>query len=91
MRRTEDRLKITITLTKPEQGKSYDIQVSNTQKITDTLQVLQDNLLLFDNAERIRTIRENGTGKRIDTEQTYEEAKVYSGAELIIQEGQLWD
>ena len=87
MRRTEDRLKITITLTKPEQGKSYDIQVSNTQKIKDTLQVLQDNLLLFDNTDAIRTIRESGTGRWIDTEQTYEEAKVYSGAELLIREG----
>lgn len=79
-------MKITITITMPQNARSYDIQMEDTQKITDTLQVLQDNLLLFRHAEQIRTVREKETGRQIDTEQTYEQAMVYSGAELLIYE-----
>lgn len=79
-------MKITITITLPESAKSYDIQMEDTQKIADTLQILQENLLLFRHAERIRTVREKETGRQIDTEQTYEQAMVYSGAELLIYE-----
>ncbi len=79
-------MKITITITLPQRARSYDIQMEDTQKITDTLQVLQDNLLLFRHAEQIRTVREKETGRQIDTEQTYEQAMIYSGAELLIYE-----
>lgn len=79
-------MKITITITLPQRARSYDIQMEDTQKITDTLQVLQDNLLLFRHAEQIRTVREKKTGRQIDTEQTYEQAMIYSGAELLIYE-----
>lgn len=79
-------MRITITITLPQRAKSYDIQMEDTQKITDTLQVLQDNLRLFQHAKEIRTVRDRETGRRIDTEQTYEEAMVYSGAELLIYE-----
>lgn len=79
-------MKITITITMPQSARSYDIQMEDTQKIKDTLQVLQDNLLLFRYAEQIRTVREKETGRQIDTEQTYEQAMVYSGAELLIYE-----
>ena len=79
-------MKITITITLPQRARSYDIQMEDTQKITDTLQVLQENLLLFRHAEQIRTVREKETGRQIDTEQTYEQAMIYSGAELLIYE-----
>lgn len=79
-------MKITITITIPQRARNFDIQMEDTQKITDTLQVLQDNLLLFQHAERIRTVREKETGRQIDTEQTYEQAMIYSGAELLIYE-----
>lgn len=79
-------MKITITITLPQRARSYDIQMEDTQKITDTLQVLQDNLLLFRHAEQIRTVREKETGRQIDTAQTYEQAMIYSGAELLIYE-----
>lgn len=79
-------MKITITVTMPQCAKSFDIQMEDTQKITDTLQVLQDNLLLFRSVKEIRTVREKETGRRIDTEQTYEQAMIYSGAELLIYE-----
>lgn len=77
-------MKITITITMPQRARSYDIQMADTQRITDTLQVLQSNLLLFRHAEKIRTVREKETGRQIDTEQTYEQAGIYSGAELLI-------
>lgn len=79
-------MKITITVTMPQCAKGFDIQMEDTQKITDTLQVLQDNLLLFRSVKEIRTVREKETGRRIDTEQTYEQAMIYSGAELLIYE-----
>ncbi len=79
-------MKITITITIPQRARSFDIQMENTQKITDTLQVLQDNLMLFRHAEKIQTVREKETGRQIDTEQTYEQALVYSGSELLIYE-----
>lgn len=79
-------MKITITITMPQCAKSYDIQMEDTQKIADTLQVLQDNLRLFRCAEGIKTVRERKTGRQIDTEQTYEQAMIYSGAELLIYE-----
>lgn len=79
-------MKITITITLPQRARSYDIQMEDTQKITDTLQVLQDNLLLFRHAEQIHTVREKETGRQIDTDQTYEQAMIYSGAELLIYE-----
>lgn len=77
-------MKITITITLPQRARSYDIQMEDTQKITDTLQVLQDNLGLFRHAEQIHTVRDNETGRQIDTEQTYEQAMIYSGAELLV-------
>lgn len=79
-------MKITITFTQMKQGKSYDIQVSGAQKIEDTLQVLQDNLHMFEQPEAIRIVQERETGRKIATECTYEEARIYSGAELLIQE-----
>lgn len=79
-------MKITITITLPQRDRSYDIQMEDTQRITDTLQVLQDNLLLFGHAEKIQTVREKETGRQIDTAQTYEQARIYSGTELLIYE-----
>lgn len=79
-------MKITITITLPQRARSYDIQMEDTQKIMDTLQVLQDNLGLFQHAKEIRIVRDKETGRRIDTEQTYEQAMLYSGVELLIYE-----
>ena len=79
-------MKITITLTMPKTGKSYDIQMSDTQRIAETLQVLQDNSNLFRHTEAIHTVREKRTGRHISTECTYEEAGIYSGSELLIDE-----
>lgn len=79
-------MKITITFTQMKQGKSFDIQVSGGQKIEDTLQVLQDNLHMFEQIDKICMVREKETGRKIGTECSYEEARIYSGAELLIQE-----
>lgn len=41
---------------------------------------------MFQHAEEIRIVREKETDRRIDMEQTYEQAMIYSGAELLIYE-----
>lgn len=77
-------MKITITVTMLKTSKSYDIQMANTQKIAETLQVLQNNTQLFQQADMIYAIQEKRTGRHICTECTYEEAGIYSGSELLI-------
>ncbi|MCM1040676.1 MAG: hypothetical protein NC434_15270 [Ruminococcus sp.] len=77
-------MKITITITMSENGRSCDIQVSDTQKIAETLLVLQENINSFKHADMIHTVREKRTGRHISTECTYEEAGIYSGTELLL-------
>lgn len=77
-------MKITFTLTQVNTGKSFDIQVSSEQQIKDTLQVLQENLPAFKDLPEAPYIEEAETGKQIDTEETYEQAHIYSGARLCI-------
>lgn len=78
-------MKITVTFTISKTGKSYDIRISDNQKIAETLQVLQNNIQLFQHADMVHTIREKETGRHISTECTYEEAGIYSGSELLIE------
>lgn len=77
-------MKITFTLTQVDKGTSHDIQVSNTQKIKDTLEVLKDNLPMFADIPTEVHIKEADSGREIGIEDTYEQARVYSGAELLI-------
>ncbi len=77
-------MKITVTFTILKTGKSYDIQMTDTQKISETLQVLQDNLHLFQDKDAIYNVREKRSGRHIRIECTYEEAGIYSGSELVI-------
>ncbi len=53
-------------------------------KISETLQVLQDNLHLFQDKDAIYNVREKRSGRHIRIECTYEEAGIYSGSELVI-------
>ncbi|MDO4304898.1 MAG: hypothetical protein Q4D94_13405 [Bacillota bacterium] len=78
-------MKITITLELPQGGQACDIQVSNTQKIADTLQVLRDNSIMFKNLKDIKIVREKESGRKISTENTYEQVHIYSGAALILE------
>lgn len=77
-------MKITITLTRTDNGKSYDIQVADNQKIRDTLDVLQTNLPMFTDLSETVEVRVAEDGKRIDIENTYQEVYLYSGTELLI-------
>lgn len=77
-------MKITYTLTRPDKGVSHDIQVSDAQKVKDTMQVLAENLSVFADLPKVPCIVEAESGRKISVEDTYEEARIYSGAELYI-------
>lgn len=77
-------MKITFTLTQVDKGLSQDIQISNTQRIIDTLQVLKENLPVFADISLEERIIEADSGREINIENTYEQAHIYSGAELLI-------
>lgn len=77
-------MKITVTFTIPKAGKSYDIQMLETQKIEETLRVLQNNIRSFQDIDVIYSVREKRNGRHINMECTYEEAGIYSGSELLI-------
>jgi len=63
---------------------SYDIQVDSEQRIKTTLYVMKENLQgiasFLDDVE----VREKRSGRKIDINQTYEEAKIYTGFELMV-------
>ena len=77
---------VTLTLIKEKQGSSFDVQVPDSQPIVETLKILQDNMRIFAQVDRIDTVREKRTGRKIDVNNTYQQEKIYSGAELIIPE-----
>ena len=67
-----------------EAGESYDIQMDSGQRIKTTLKVLKENMpQLIHTLDHIE-MREKQSGRKIDMNQTYEEAKIYTGFELII-------
>ncbi len=78
-------MKITITLEQLQSGETCDIQVSNTQRIADTLQILKDNSIMFRNIKDVGFLREKESGRKISTESTYEQVHIYSGAELVLE------
>lgn len=77
---------VTLTLIKEKQGDSFDVQVQDSQPIVETLKILQDNMRIFTQVDRIDTVREKQTGRKIDVHNTYQQEKIYSGAELVIPE-----
>ena len=77
-------MKITITVKLLQSDESYDIQVSDSQKISDTLRILKDNLPMFRNIEEVENVKEKDSGRIISTEFTYAQAHLYSGNELLI-------
>ena len=77
-------MKITFTLTQVDKGISYDIQADSTQKISDTLHVLKDNLPVFADISLENSVIEADSGRKIQIGDTYEQARIYSGAQLLI-------
>lgn len=77
-------MKITITMKLLQSNESYDIQVSDSQKIIDTLRILKDNLPMFRFIEEVEHVKEKDSGRIISTEFTYAQMHLYSGNELLI-------
>ena len=65
-------------------GMKTDIQVDNQQRIKTTLRVLNENMNEFIFGETIDQIGIKSSGRRVSTESTYEEAKIYTGDILLI-------
>lgn len=77
-------MKITITMTQESTGKSCDIQVSDTQKIEDTIQVIKENLGVFQKLGNMPYVKDADSGRKIDVGSTYEQAHICSGAKLLL-------
>ena len=78
-------MKLTITITNKKTKKSYDIQADSSQRIGTTLRVLKENIPAMDWDEK-SMLQSERTKRRIHTEQTYEDAKIYTGDRLWITE-----
>ena len=63
---------------------SYDIQMDSEQRIATTLKVLGTNVGELASLLGEVEIREKRSGRKIETNQTYEEALLYTGAELLV-------
>jgi len=67
-----------------ENGKSYDIQMDCGQRVKTTLRVLKENIRELEPFLTDVEVREKRSGRKIMLEQTYEEAKIYTGFELLV-------
>ena len=79
----EKNMRQTITISIPDGG-SFDIQVDHEQRIKTTLRVLGENMMGLEWLLGDVIIREKRSGRKIDLEQTYEEAKIYTGFEIVV-------
>lgn len=78
-------MKITVTIKNAMTNACYDIQVDNKQRIETTLLVMMENLgvPIFYSAEKTNVYSERKQ-RYINIKSTYEDAKIYTGDELII-------
>lgn len=76
-------MRITVTVTIERIHKSFDLQVNNQQRIKDTLQILAEGLNM-DTIRKNRYIQSKRTNYRIETTLTYEQAKIFTGDELMV-------
>ena len=76
-------MKLTITITNRKRNQSYDIQADSGQRIGTTLRILKETIpgTAWDEESMIQSER---TKRRIWPDQTYEEAKIYTGDRLWI-------
>lgn len=77
-------MRITITLEILNSNKKLDIQVEQSQRIKTTLRVLAENRIDLLDLQNISTVKIKRSGRRVAVEETYEEAFIYNGTELII-------
>jgi len=66
-------------------GQMIDIQIDRKQRIKTTLKVLAENRMEFIPFEHNSVIRIKNSGRRILTDQTYEEAGIYNGTILLLE------
>lgn len=79
-------MNIIITIQMNEANQKLNIQVSDKQCIKDTLIVLEENLHVLRDAANISIVQDMDSGRRINTETTYEQAHIYSGCRLLVKE-----
>ena len=77
-------MKITITMIDPDSGKSFDITMDHQQRIKTTLKVLNENIKEFTSFQNIKEVRLKSSGRRVPVDSTYEEAGIYTGAEILL-------
>lgn len=78
-------MKITVTMELPSINQKIDIQMDQKQRIKTTLKVLAENRIEFLPFQNNQVVRIKKSGRRISTEQTYEQAGVYNGAVILLE------
>lgn len=78
-------MRIILTVTILDTDYSLDIQVNEEQKIIDTLSVLSHNLPTKSApVSEIKYVRSVRTKRRINTQYSYNQAKIHTGDHLLI-------
>ena len=77
-------MKISITMIDPDSGKAFDLQMDHQQRIKTTLKVLNENIREFTSFQNIKEVRLKSSGRRVSVDKTYEEAGIYTGAEILL-------
>lgn len=78
-------MKLSMTITNSMTGISYDFQLDQGQKIGTTLKVLKEGVSdLFNKLTEPVFLLSLRSSRRLLLEQTYEEAHIYSGDELLL-------
>lgn len=78
-------MKITVTMEIPSINQKIDIQMDQKQRIKTTLRVLAENRIEFLSFQNNQVVRIKKSGRRISTEQTYEQAGVYNGEIILLE------
>ncbi|MDE6626520.1 MAG: hypothetical protein K2K56_09145 [Lachnospiraceae bacterium] len=78
-------MKIMITVEIPASNFMLDIQVNQRQRIRTTLRVLAENRAEFRPFADNLIVRVKSNGRRISTEQTYEDADIYNGTVILLE------
>jgi hypothetical protein len=75
-------MKITVTIN-TEQDKILDIQVDSEQRIKTTLRIIAEQVEEFRSILHIKEVQIKESGRRVGVHATYEEAQIYTGAQLV--------
>lgn len=69
-------------------NQKIDIQIDRKQRIKTTLRVLAESKVEFLPFKNNSMVRIKNNGRRISTDQTYEDAGIYNGTILLLEEMQ---